>query len=102
MANEKEGFKKIYSAGKSIKTKFMLSTLSESYLYIHIHYKFLPINCLAFRKTYEAVKMGLIYNPCRVYQKFIAYITVGQRVQGIIEFIVSRNLSNITLRTGSA
>ena len=68
----------------------------------HKHYNALPIDYVAFTKTDEAVRLGSIYNVCSLYQKPVAYITTGQRVPGNIEFMDSRKLSNLILRTGSA
>ena len=99
-----EELKKVYAIGMPIETQLLLSTSSDSDFLINTHkyYRSLPIDYLAFTKTDEAVKLGPIYNLCRVYQKPVAYITTGQRVPGNIEFIDSRKLTNLILRTGSA
>ncbi len=99
-----EGLKDVYSTGLNIETQLLLSTSSDSdfLMNTHKHYKPLPIDYLAFTKTDEAVKLGSIYNVCRVYEKPVAYITTGQGVPGNIEFADSRKLTNLILKTGSA
>lgn len=98
------GLKKVYETGMSIETQLLLSTSSDSEFLMesHKHYNALPIDYVAFTKTDEAVKLGSIYNLCRLYQKPVAYITNGQRVPGNIEFVDSNKLTNLILRTGSA
>jgi flagellar biosynthesis protein FlhF len=99
-----DGLKDVYSTGLTIETQLLLSTSSDSdfLMNTHEHYKSLPIDYLAFTKTDEAVKLGSIYNICRVYEKPVAYITTGQGVPGNIEFADSRKLTNLILKTGSA
>ncbi len=96
--------KNIYEMGMPIETQLLLSTSSDcSFLMdTHKYYNSLPIDFMAFTKTDEAVKLGAIYNLCRLYQKPVAYITTGQRVPGNIEFVDSKKLTNLILRTGSA
>ncbi len=94
-----DGLKALYSTGLPIETQLLLSTSSDSdfLMSTHEHYKALPIDYLAFTKTDEAVKLGSIYNLCRVYDKPVAYITTGQGVPGNIEFADSRKLTNLIL-----
>lgn len=94
----------IYEMGMPIETQLLLSTSSDcSFLMdTHKYYNPLPIDFMAFTKTDEAVKLGAIYNLCRLYQKPVAYITTGQRVPGNIEFVDSKRLTNLILKTGSA
>ncbi len=96
--------KNIYEMGIPIETQLLFSTTSDCdfLMETHKYYNALPIDCMAFTKTDEAVKLGLIYNLCRLYQKPVAYITTGQRVPGNIEFVDSEKLTNLILRTGSA
>ena len=93
----------IYKMGMSIETQLLLSASSDCNFLMdtHKYYKSLPIDFMAFTKTDEAVKLGAIYNLCRLYQKPVAYITTGQRVPGNIEFVDSKKLTNLILRTGS-
>ncbi len=96
--------KQIYETGYPMETQLLLSTSSDNDFLMesHKHYNALPIDYVAFTKTDEAVKLGSIYNLCRLYQKPVAYITNGQRVPGNIEFVDSNRLTNLILRTGSA
>ncbi|MBI5741922.1 MAG: flagellar biosynthesis protein FlhF [Nitrospirae bacterium] len=98
------GLKDIYKTGLSIETQLLLSTSSDCDFLINTykHYGALPIDYMAFTKTDEAVNLGSIYNLCRTYRKPVAYITTGQRVPGNIEFVDSRKLTNLILKTGSA
>ncbi len=98
------GLRRVYEAGYPIETQLLLSTSSDNDFLMesHKHYNALPIDYVAFTKTDEAVKLGSIYNLCRLYQKPVAYITNGQRVPGNIEFVDSNRLTNLILRTGSA
>ncbi len=90
--------------GFPIETQLLLSTssdcdfLMESYKY----YSALPVDCIAFTKTDEAVKLGSIYNLILLYQKPVAYITTGQRVPDDIEFVNSRRLTELVLGMGRA
>ncbi len=99
-----EGLNEIYSAGFQIETQLLLSTSSDCdfLMETHKHYRELPIDKIAFTKTDEAVKLGSIYNLCHLYKKPVAYITTGQRVPGNIEFVNSKELTNLILKTGSA
>ncbi len=99
-----EGLENIYGTGLPIETQLLLSTSSDADFLIstHEHYRSLPIDYIAFTKTDEAVKLGSIYNMCRLYKRPVAYITTGQTVPGSIEFADSRRLTNLVLRTGSA
>lgn len=94
----------IYDTGVPLETQLLLSASSDCdfLMETHKYYRTLPIDCIAFTKTDEAVKLGSIYNLCRLYQKPVAYITTGQRVPGNIEFVDNKKLTNIILRTGSA
>jgi len=94
----------LYELGHSIETHLLFSTSGDCDFFIESckHYENLPVDCMAFTKTDEAVKLGSIYNLCHHYQKPVAYITNGQRVPGNIEFVDSRKLTNLILRTGSA
>jgi len=96
--------KNIYQMGMPIETQLLLSASSDCGFLMdtHKYYNSLPVDFMAFTKTDEAVKLGAIYNLCRVYQKPVAYITTGQRVPGNIEFVDSKRLTNLILRTGSA
>jgi flagellar biosynthesis protein FlhF len=99
-----DGLKRIYDTGYPIETQLLLSTSSDNdfLMEAHKHYNALPIDYVAFTKTDEAVKLGSIYNLCRLYKKPVAYITNGQRVPGNIEFVDNNKLTNLILRTGSA
>jgi flagellar biosynthesis protein FlhF len=94
----------IYEMGIPIETQLLLSTSSDCDFLMdtHKYYNSFPIDYMAFTKTDEAVKLGSIYNLCRLYQKPVAYITTGQRVPGNIEFVDSKTLTKLILRTGSA
>jgi len=98
------GLKAFYEMNMPIETQLLLSTSSdcEFLMDTYKYYKSLPIDYVAFTKTDEAVRLGSIYNLCSLYQKPVAYITTGQRVPGNIEFMDSRKLSTLILRTGSA
>lgn len=94
----------IFEMGIPMETQLLMSSSSdcEFLMNTHKYYKSLPIDSMAFTKTDEAVNLGSIYNLCRVYEKPVAYITTGQRVPGNIEFVDSKKLTNLILRTGSA
>ncbi|UCH81535.1 MAG: flagellar biosynthesis protein FlhF [Nitrospiraceae bacterium] len=96
--------KALYEMHLPLETQLLLSTSSdcEFLMDTYKYYNSLPIDYVAFTKTDEAVKLGSIYNLCSLYQKPVAYITTGQRVPGNIEFVDSRKLTNLILRTGSA
>ena len=98
------GLKAFYEMNMPLETQLLLSTSSDSEFLMdtYKYYKSLPIDYVAFTKTDEAVRLGAIYNLCSLYRKPVAYITTGQRVPGNIEFMDSRKLSNLILRTGSA
>ncbi len=98
------GLKQVYDSGLTIETQLLLSTSSDNEFLMeaHKHYNALPIDYVAFTKTDEAVKLGSIYNLCKLYRKPVAYITNGQRVPGNIEFVDSNKLTNLIFRTGSA
>jgi flagellar biosynthesis protein FlhF len=95
---------RIYETGMPVETQLLLSASSDcSFLMdMHKYYKSFPIDYMAFTKTDEAVKLGSLYNLCCQYKKPVSYITTGQRVPGNIEFVDSRKLTNIILRTGCA
>lgn len=99
-----DSLKNIYETGLPIETQLLLSASSDCDFLMDTRkqYSSLPVNYIAFTKTDEAVKLGSIYNLCRHYRKPVAYITTGQRVPGNIEFVDSRRLTNLILRTGSA
>jgi flagellar biosynthesis protein FlhF len=94
----------ICETGMPMETQLLLSTSSDNgfLMETHKHYNSLPIDSMAFTKTDEAVRLGSVYNLCRLYQKPVAYITTGQSVPGNIEFVDSKKLTNLILRTGSA
>ena len=96
--------KGIYSIGIPVETQLLLSASSDCDFLMdtYKYYNSLPIDYMAFTKTDEAVKLGSIYNLCRLYKKPVAYITTGQRVPGCIEFVDGKKLTNLILRTGSA
>ena len=96
--------KDVCSTGIPFKTQLLLSTSSDCDFLMdtHKYYKSLPIDSMAFTKTDEAVKLGSIYNLSQLYRKPVAYVTTGQGVPGHIEFIDSRKLTNLILRTGCA
>jgi flagellar biosynthesis protein FlhF len=98
------GLKRIYESDIPIETQLLLSTSSDGDFLMdtYNHYKTIPINSMAFTKTDEAVRMGSIYNLCTLYGKPARYITTGQKVPGNIEFVDSKSLTNLILRTGSA
>lgn len=98
------GLKRVYETGLPIETQLLLSASSDNEFLMesHKYYNTLPIDYVAFTKTDEAVKLGSIYNLCRLYRKPVAYITNGQRVPGNIEFVDGDKLTNLILRTGSA
>ncbi len=93
----------IYESSLPIETHLLLSTSSDGdfLMETHKYYGGLPIDYLVFTKTDEAVKFGSIYNVCRLYQRPVPYITTGQKVPGNIEFVDSKKLTNLILRTGS-
>jgi flagellar biosynthesis protein FlhF len=99
-----DNLRNIYKTGLPIETQLLLSASSDCDFLMDTHknYSSLPVNYIAFTKTDEAVKLGSIYNLCRHYRKPVAYITTGQKVPGNIEFVDSRKLTNLILRTGSA
>jgi flagellar biosynthesis protein FlhF len=94
----------IYRTGYPIETQLLLSASNDRDFLMesHKHYSSLPVDYIAFTKTDEARKLGSIYNMCRLYQKPVAYITTGQRVPGNLEFVNSKELTNIILTSGSA
>lgn len=98
------GLRSIYETGMQIETQLLLSTSSDCNFLVEAHkyYDPLPLDYMAFTKTDEAVSLGSIYNLCRLYKRPVAYITTGQRVPGNIEFVDSKKLTNLILRTGSA
>jgi len=68
--------------------------LMDTYRY----YKQINIDCLGFTKLDEAVNKGCIYNLSLIYQKPIAYITIGQRIpQDIIVSPDRESLARIVL-----
>jgi flagellar biosynthesis protein FlhF len=93
-----------YNMDLPLETQLLLSTSSDCQFLMdtYKYYNSLPIDYVAFTKTDEAVRLGSIYNLCSLYQKPVAYITTGQGVPGNIEFVVSRKLTNLILKTGSA
>lgn len=99
-----KGLKRIYEADIPIETQLLLSTSSDGDFLMdtYNYYKTIPINSIAFTKTDEAVRMGSIYNLYKLYRKPVHYITTGQKVPGNIEFVNSKRLTNLILRTGSA
>jgi len=99
-----DGLKKIYETDIPIETQLLLSTSSDGDFLMdtYNYYKSIPINSMAFTKTDEAVRMGSIYNLCTLYGKPVHFITTGQKVPGNIEFVDSKRLTNLILRTGSA
>jgi len=99
-----KGLKAIYKTSFPIETHLLLSASSDSDFMMdsHNYYRNLPIDLVGFTKTDEAVRLGSLYNVCRLYQRPAAYITTGQQVPGNLEFIDSRKLTNLILRTGSA
>ncbi len=99
-----DNLRAFYDMNLPLETQLLLSTSSdcEFLMDTYKYYNSLPIDYVAFTKTDEAVKLGSIYNLCSLYQKPVAYITTGQRVPGNIEFVDSRKLTNLILRTGSA
>ncbi|NTU41474.1 MAG: flagellar biosynthesis protein FlhF [Nitrospirales bacterium] len=62
-------------------------------------YRNLPIDCIAFTKTDEAVKLGSIYNLANLYQRPVAYITNGQNVPADIVFPDSERLAAMILKS---
>ncbi len=90
--------------GFPIETQLLLSTSSDCDFLMesHKYYSALPVDCIAFTKTDEAVKLGSIYNLLLLYQKPVAYITTGQRVPDDIEFVSSRRLTELVLGMGRA
>jgi flagellar biosynthesis protein FlhF len=97
-----DSLKSIYETGLPIETQLLLSTSSdcEFMMDTYKYYNSLPINCMAFTKTDEAVKLGSIYNLTCLYRKPIAYITTGQKVPGNIEFVDCKTLTNLILNQG--
>ncbi len=98
-----DNLKKIYQIGIPMETQLLMSASSDCDFLMdtHKYYSSLPVDCMAFTKTDEAVKLGSIYNLCRLYQKPVAYITTGQRVPGNLEYVDSKKLANLILKTGS-
>jgi flagellar biosynthesis protein FlhF len=98
------GLKNIYETDIPIETQLLLSASSDCDFLMdtYNYYKAVPINSMAFTKADEAVRMGSIYNLCKLYGKPVRYITTGQKVPGNIEFVDSEKLTNLILSTGSA
>jgi flagellar biosynthesis protein FlhF len=96
--------KDIYDSGLPVETHLLLSTSSDNRFLMNTyhHYKSLPVSRLAFTKTDEAARLGSIYNLSRLYRLPAEYITTGQDVPGNIEFVDSRKLANLIIKTGSA
>jgi flagellar biosynthesis protein FlhF len=61
----------ICETGMPMETQLLLSTSSDNgfLMETHKHYNSLPIDSMAFTKTDEAVRLGSVYNLCRLYQK---------------------------------
>lgn len=99
-----KGLKNIYETDIPIETQLLLSASSDCDFLMNAYdyYKTVPINSMAFTKADEAVRMGSIYNLCKLYGKPVRYITTGQKVPGNIEFVDSERLTNLILSTGSA
>lgn len=96
--------KSIHETGIPVEMQLLLSTSSDGDFLMdtYNYYKEIPISSMAFTKTDEAVRMGSIYNLCRLYEKPVHYVTTGQKVPGNIEFVDSERLTNLILKTGSA
>jgi flagellar biosynthesis protein FlhF len=92
--------KPVYKLNIPIDTHLLLSASSDNDFMAEAcrHYRNLPIDCLAFTKTDEAVKFGSIYNLSNLYQKPVAYITTGQSVPSDISFPDSKHLAAMILK----
>lgn len=103
-SNYIEELRRIYSLGIPIETHLLMSASSDDDFLVQAYrqYKKLPIDCIAFTKTDEAVKYGSIYNLASLYQKPVAYITTGQSVPADIEFPDSARLAAMILQSGAA
>lgn len=99
-----EELRVIYSLGIPIETHLLMSAGSDDDFLVEAyrHYKNLPIDCIAFTKTDEAVKYGSIYNLASLYRKPVAYITTGQSVPADIEFPDSERLARMILKNEAA
>ncbi|MBI5634177.1 MAG: flagellar biosynthesis protein FlhF [Nitrospirae bacterium] len=95
-----EELRLIYNLDLLIETHLLMSASSDDDFLVEAyrHYKNLPIDCIAFTKTDEAVKYGSIYNLASLYQKPVAYITTGQSVPADIEFPNSERLAAMILK----
>lgn len=96
--------KEIYGLGIPIETHLLMSSNSDSdFMHEAVgRYKPIPVDCIAFTKTDEAVKFGSIYSLSSLFQKPVAYITNGQRVPHDIEFPNRQKLTNMILNAGVA
>ncbi|MBI5849244.1 MAG: flagellar biosynthesis protein FlhF [Nitrospirae bacterium] len=96
-----EELRLIYSLGIPIETHLLMSASSDDDFLVQAYrqYKKLPIDCIAFTKTDEAVKYGSMYNLASLYQKPVAYITTGQSVPADIEFPNSERLATMILQS---
>jgi flagellar biosynthesis protein FlhF len=99
-----EDLRFIYSLGFPIETHLLMSANSDNDFMTESSrsYQRLPIDCIAFTKVDEAVKLGSIYNLSRLYQKPVAYLTNGQQVPQDIEFPNSAKLAAMILSSGAA
>lgn len=99
-----EELRLIYSLDIPIETHLLMSASSDDDFLVQAYrqYKKLPVDCIAFTKTDEAVKYGSIYNLASLYQKPVAYITTGQSVPADIEFPDSGRLAAMILQSGAA
>jgi flagellar biosynthesis protein FlhF len=95
-----EELRMLFSLGIPIETHLLMSASSDDEFMAaaYRHYKNLPIDCLAFTKTDEALKFGSIYNMASLYRKPVAYITTGQSVPADIAFPDSERLAAMVLK----
>ncbi|MBI5639184.1 MAG: flagellar biosynthesis protein FlhF [Nitrospirae bacterium] len=99
-----EGLLELYETGVRIDTHLLMSANSDDDFMAEAykHYSRLPVDCIAFTKVDEAVKLGALYNLASLCQKPLGYITTGQRVPQDIEFPDSDRLALMILRSGVA
>ena len=95
-----EELRMLFSLGIPVETHLLMSANSDDDFMAAAYrqYKSLPIDCIAFTKTDEAMKFGSIYNLANLYQKPVAYVTTGQSVPADIAFPDSERLAAMVLK----
>ncbi|MFA5353760.1 MAG: hypothetical protein WC291_05985 [Thermodesulfovibrionales bacterium] len=87
--------------GIPIETHLVMSASSDDEFLAAAYrqYRNLPIDCIAFTKSDEAVKFGSTYNHANLYCKPVAYITTCQNVPADISFPDSEALTEMILKS---